>query len=231
MLRGTTSAVSLEQSTDATGAIQQHVIMDRVLLQDTTTTATTKAVAMDVDVESIALEAAQLYPFVTEKPPRDPHAQAFEAAEQVSTDNYLKNTVELPPDPLDSTWGKPIDRDRTLVGAAEKIIAADFGAPSRLMQSQSEQLALLSVAGGGGAGMAALSMMAADSIMYQQLHQQFPVLLLGGLLAFAVAGVIVNRMRRSSQSNKHHRQPNAFDDEKEIFESDDENEEGYALFS
>lgn len=232
MLRGTTSAVSLEQSTDANGAIQQHVVTDRTLLQDTTATASTAA--KDVDVESIALEAAQLYPFVTEKAPGEPHAQAFDAAEQVSpTDGHTKNEVELPPDPLDPTWGKPSDRDRTLIGAAQRQrkIAADFGVPARLVQNQREELTFLSVAGGGGggAGMAALSMMAADSSAFQQLQQQFPVLLVGGLLAFAVAGVIVNRMRRNKSNNQY--QLKAFDEEKEIFESDDDGDEGYALFS
>ncbi|GAB9471461.1 hypothetical protein Gpo141_00008670 [Globisporangium polare] len=226
MLRGSTSAVSLEQSTDATGAIQQRVVTDRALLQDTSTTATTTI--KDVTVESIALEAEQLYPFVTEKPPSDSHTQTFEAAAISVSDGHVKNEVELPPDPLDPTWGKP--SDRTLIGAAQRQIAADFGVPARLLQGQNEQLALLSVAGGGGgAGMAALSMMAADSSVVQQLQQQFPVLLVGGLLAFVVVGVIVNRTRRSKSGNSYQRE--AFVEEKEIFESDgDGDSEAYALF-
>lgn len=191
MLRG--SSRTLEQVADTTGAVAPfpHRIQDVVAAPPsphTTALLAEQTTPGDLTSDGASphvLAATQLYPFATE---------------QASGGDG----VELPLDPLDPTWGRPSDRDRTLTAGATALAAAFDELPSRVLQSNAHTLV-----SAGGTDLQPLPLVA----------------VVAGLLVFVVAGVAVNRTRRRLAKKQK-----AFDDDDEG-DSNASDAYAYALFS
>lgn len=136
------------------------------------------------------------------------------ASDQVSVGG--DGDAVLPPDPLDPMWARPSTirdlRDRTLTeSTSTQVLAVGFdGLPARLLESASVQESTF------------------DLLQIQEIRQRSEdvpmwIVVMGGLLLFAVAGVAVNRMRRldkrePSSFSKTNKKLKTFDE----VESDDE---------
>lgn len=200
MLRGTSR--TLEQAAGANGdAVEQVQRADEF---DSTTTRSDRALTEQSDANAAAVTVS------------DDGGAAIAAVLASVEGGDIGGGVRLPTDPLDPTWGKPSDlrRDRTLSETeTTQALAADFDAfPARFLESATMTENTFDLP------------LKQQQLLVQQPDEVSMMVVAGGLLAFAVAGVVVNRVRRRIES-KSKQKLKAFD------EDDGDTSQVYALFS
>lgn len=210
-LRGTTTAISVEQFADADGAVQRfHPLLDPVRKQPPQSEhdggVGVGGAVGPLAMESVGMAAAQLYPFETEDTSElEPHHPARGLGAQ---NNAVD--VTLPLDPEDPTVNiQQNNKDRTLL-TAQKYDFADTDPPlpsssrefldegTTTKRASEFEVPARFLGADVRSSVKSSDTMHASSLQQQQ---QFPMFL-GGLLAFVVAGVLVKKIRHSHEK-KH----------------------------